>query len=55
MTYTIPQLWQLACAYDHIEPGSKFVVFSAENPYARIYNFAMTCARKAAGSTRGSN
>jgi hypothetical protein len=55
MTYTIPQLWQLACQYDGIAPESKFVVFSQDNPFARKYNFAMLCARLAAGSETGAN
>lgn len=43
-TYTIQQLWHLACQFDDIDPRDKFVVFSADNPYAKKYNFAMCAA-----------
>jgi hypothetical protein len=37
-TYTLKDLWNLACKHDNIEPSSKFVVFSTENPWAKKYN-----------------
>ena len=30
---TPDELWRLACEYDGIDPRSRFVVFSDENPY----------------------
>jgi len=34
-------LWDRACQYDGIDPGSKFVVFSDSNPWVEKYNKAM--------------
>jgi len=38
---TVAQLWKQACGHDDIPPGSKFVVFSEDNPYVIFYNKAM--------------
>ena len=35
---SIRQAWLKACEFDEIPPGSSFVVFSKENPYAREYD-----------------
>lgn len=43
--YTIKELWVLACEFDGIEPGAKFVVWSDKNPYARKYNFAVRASQ----------
>ena len=40
-TYNIPALWQKACKADGINPKAKFVCFSKENKYAKLYNEAM--------------
>jgi hypothetical protein len=37
----VKKAWKKACEYDKIASGSKFVVFSASNPYAVKYNEAM--------------
>lgn len=37
-TYTFKQLWVKACEHDGIEPTSKFVVFTKDNPWAKKYN-----------------
>ena len=29
------EIWELACKHDGIDPDSKFVVFSRENPYQK--------------------
>ena len=38
MRNDIKELWNKACAFDHIPPESKFVNFSIENPYVKDYN-----------------
>jgi len=35
------ELWKKACEYDGIPPDSKFVTFSKDNPYAKLYNEAL--------------
>jgi hypothetical protein len=42
MKYTLKDLWNLACKHDSIEPSSKFVVFSADNPWMKKYNTLLT-------------
>ena len=37
---TVAQLWDKACKEDDIEPGSQFVVFSADNQYVPFYERA---------------
>ena len=37
-SYTLRDLWVKACEYDKIDPNSKFVVFSKDNPWAKKYN-----------------
>ncbi len=37
-TYTLKELWAKACEHDNIEPSSKFVVFSDDNPWIKKYN-----------------
>ena len=37
-TYTFKQLWIKACEHDGIEPTSKFVIFTKDNPWAKKYN-----------------
>lgn len=45
-TYTLKDLWIKACKHDGIEPSSKFVVFSKDNPWAKKYNrFALLIAQ----------
>uniref|UniRef100_A0A7C2EIN5 Uncharacterized protein n=1 Tax=Ammonifex degensii TaxID=42838 RepID=A0A7C2EIN5_9THEO len=39
---TALDLWRKACEYDNIPPESKFVVFSADNPYVLFYNRILT-------------
>jgi len=41
LKFTVAQLWRQACGHDDIPPGSKFVVFSEDNPYVIFYNKAM--------------
>jgi len=38
MKLNLTQLWNKACEFDRISPNSKFVVFSAKNPWAKKYN-----------------
>jgi hypothetical protein len=35
-------IWMDACAYDSIDPDSKFVVFSMKNPFVQFHNTAMS-------------
>jgi len=37
----VAQLWKQACGHDDIPSGSKFVVFSEDNPYVVFYNNVM--------------
>ena len=37
----IQDAWNVACHHDGIDPSSKFVVFSPDNPAARRYNDLM--------------
>ena len=37
----------MACKHDGIDPKSKFVVFSRDNPFVGKYNKAMTLYQKA--------
>lgn len=37
-TYTLRELWVKACEHDGIDPESKFVVFTQDNPWMRKYN-----------------
>ena len=37
----VARLWQQACGHDDIPPGSKFVVFSEDNPYVIFHNKAV--------------
>jgi len=37
----IKELWQKACAFDHIPTNAKFVEFSTNNPYVKDYNAAI--------------
>ena len=37
----VRRLWVMQCAYDAIDPGAPFVVFSPSNPYTPLYNTAM--------------
>lgn len=37
-TYTFAQLWIKACKHDGIDPTSKFVIFTKDNPWAKKYN-----------------
>jgi hypothetical protein len=41
-SYTIPELWELACKEDKIPTDSKFVEFSPDNYWAKQYDKAMT-------------
>jgi hypothetical protein len=34
-------LWKKCCEHDGMEPASKFVVFSNDNPYLAFYNRAV--------------
>lgn len=36
--YSLRELWIKACEFDQIDPASKFVVFSTDNPWAKQYN-----------------
>jgi hypothetical protein len=45
-THNLSELWELACAWDHVAPDSKFVIWSGDNPWAKKYNFAMGCFLK---------
>ena len=29
------ELWELACAFDAIDAGAPFIVFSSDNPYSQ--------------------
>lgn len=42
----VKELWRRACAFDEIPPESKFVVFSLDNPWVRVYNAAMIQLQK---------
>ena len=42
--YSLRDLWVKACEYDGIDPESKFVVFSDDNPWMRKYNL-LACIR----------
>jgi hypothetical protein len=37
-TYTLRDLWVKACKADGIDPQSKFVIFSTDNPWMTKYN-----------------
>ena len=41
LSESVASLWGAACEHDSIDPTSRFVVFSATNPYAAGYNSAM--------------
>lgn len=43
----VKQLWMKMCEHDDIEAGSKFVVFSNDNPYQQFYDNALTQLREA--------
>jgi hypothetical protein len=52
MSWTLAELWALACKHDGIEPDAalatcQFVVFSDGNPWLKKYNFGLRCARLA--------
>lgn len=51
-TMTIKELWNKACDHDGIARNSKFVVFSADNPWAKRYNTAIGLAIRAATLNR---
>ena len=38
----VRRLWRKACKHEGIDPKSKFVVFSNENPWNDDYNAAMS-------------
>ena len=40
-TYTLKDLWRKACEHDGIDPTSKFVVFSKDNPWIAKHNRLM--------------
>ena len=46
MIYTVKECWEKACEYDHVDPKSKFVVFSDKNPWVEPYNKAMNALVK---------
>lgn len=48
-TYTLKDLWNMACKHDGIEPDSKFVIFGTDNPWAKKYNTLACCITQAAG------
>jgi predicted Ser/Thr protein kinase len=31
-------LWALCCEHDRIDPNTKFIIFSDDNPYLETYN-----------------
>jgi len=37
----VKRLWNLMCEFDKVPTDSKFVTFSADNPFAFLYNNAM--------------
>ena len=37
----VRKLWQQACRYEKIDPKSKFVGFSNDNPFNKDYNYEM--------------
>lgn len=44
---TLKQLWAKACEADGIDPNSKFVVFSKDNPWIARYNRAANLVQRA--------
>jgi hypothetical protein len=46
-TYTLKDLWRKACEHDGIDPTSKFVVFSKDNPWIVRYNNLMLALHSA--------
>ena len=40
LEYAVRQSWKAACKHDGIEPGSKFVVFSDDNPFVKFKDAA---------------
>ena len=44
-TLTPKAIWDKACKYDKIPTGSKFVVFSPKNPWAKEYDKSAHCGQ----------
>lgn len=38
----VADLWAKACSFEGVEASASFVVFSAENPFAEGYHFAVS-------------
>lgn len=43
---TVKKVWEAMCKHDGIDPDSRFVVFSDDNPYTQFWNSALTQYRE---------
>lgn len=39
---TVRACWESCCKYDGIDPDSKFVVFTDDNPFVKFYDIAVS-------------